>query len=149
MSSRPGVGVGPKGSAAGGWDLEDLLAIYARYASLVRYQEEALDEGDLEQFEELAEARRAIHEELGTGPPPLPSEEELDQRNRRLLEKVHEELRNAILNDVRLRAKLQRMKAGTREQVREVEGSGRRLDGYLAGEKASSGERSNRLNIRL
>ena len=49
-----------------------LLANYVKYAALVRFQEEALEEEDLDRFEDLAEAREAMQEELGDEPPPFP-----------------------------------------------------------------------------
>ncbi len=135
--------------AAAARPMEDLLAIYARYATLVRHQEEALEAEDLQRFEDLARARKAIQEELGAGPPPPAEDEEPDQQTRALLERIHEELREAGMRDARLMSRLQEMKRDAREHVRTVDGRGKPLDGYLAGEKASRGEGRARLNVRL
>ena len=146
--SRPGPSGGSGSGRSSDQDMRALLASYARYATLVRSQEEALDRDDMDRFEDLARAREEIQEELGDGPPPFPEEEELDSETKRYLERVWENFKDALLRDVRLRARLQKMKKDASTNLKTVEGRGDQAKGYLAGDEANSGERVNKLNVR-
>ena len=112
-------------------------------------REEALEAEDLDRFQDLAEAREAIQEELGTVPPSFPEEEELDSESRQYLERIYENFRDTLLRDTRLRARLQQMKKDASQKVTTVEGRGRQLKGYLAREEDKTGEGSSRLNVRF
>ncbi len=146
--SRPGPSGGRGSGKSSDQDMRALLASYARYATLVRSQEEALDQDDMDRFENLARAREEIQEELGDGPPPFPEVEELDSEAKRYLERVWENFRDALLRDTRLRARLQRMKKDASTNLKTVEGRGDQAKCYLAGDEANSGERVNKLNVR-
>lgn len=145
-SQNSGRQISKKGSTE---EMRALLANYVRYATLVRSQEEALEEEDLDRFQDLAEAREAIQEEMGTVPPSFPEEEELDAESRQYLERIYENFRDTLLRDTRLRARLQQMKKDASQSLTTVEGRGRQLKGYLAREEDKTGEGSSRLNVRF
>jgi len=144
---------GPSGRRASGKegkeDMKALLGMYARYASLVRFQEEALAEDDLEKFEDLARAREEIQEEVGSEPPAGLPEDYLDPEDKEFLEKVHEEIRDALLCDARIRDRLQQMKREASTNVKTVEGRGGQAKEYLTGDEARSADRPHQLNVRL
>lgn len=130
-------------------DMRALLANYVKYAALVRFQEEALEEEDLDRFEDLAEARGAIQEELGDEPPPLPDPARLDVQSREYLEKVYENFRDAIQRDTKLQTRLKKLKKEASGDLESVNGRDEQLKGYLKRDEVDTGNRRSRLNVRL
>lgn len=128
---------------------QDRLEAYARYAALVRGQEEALENDDLERFREMAEAREEIQRELGAGPHQFPEEGELDPENLELLRRVHADLRDAQSRDLRLRARLRDLRKSTSGEVRTVADRGGQIRQYLVGDNNPEDDSPARLNIRL
>lgn len=144
-SSPPGSG-SPRGDPNP--DMRALLATFARYATLVRFQEAALENEDMDRFEDLAKAREAIQEEIGSGPPSIAAIDDLDSESQEYLEQVYEEFRDALLRDVRIRGMLQKMKKDATGSIKTVEGRGGQAKEYLSGEETNSGDRPSQLNIR-
>jgi len=130
-------------------EMRAILANYVKYAALVRFQEEALEEEDLDRFEDLAEAREAIQEELGTDPSSLPDPAKLDAENREYFEKVYESFRDAMRRDTGLQTRLKRLKKETSTDLESMNGRDEQLKGYLKRDEVNSGKRSGRLNVRL
>ena len=130
-------------------DMASLLAGYVRYAALIQFQEEALEEEDLERFHELARERDVLQEELGEAPIGRMEAETLDAENRERLDRVHAALREAVLRDSRIRARLQAMKRGTSKEAGTAQHRAHKLKGYLERDEVGSGGRSRRLNVRL
>jgi hypothetical protein len=129
--------------------MKALLAMYARYADLVRFQEAALEKEDLNRFEDLARARQEIQAEVDSVNPSLLRGDTLDPESQMYLEKVHEELRDALLRDARIRSRLQGMKKDASTTLRDVEDRGGRAREYLTGDEVHTPRRSNQVNIRL
>jgi hypothetical protein len=129
--------------------MRSVLANYVRYMALIRFQEEALEEEDLDRFETLAEARGVLQEELGAGPPAFPDGEELDQERRDYLEGIYEHLRESVQRDARLQLRLKELKQGVSRDLEGMKGRDKKLKGYLEKDEAVTGERESRLNVRL
>ncbi len=130
-------------------DLRRRLAAYSRYAELVRGQIRAVQEENLERFNELAEARERVQDELGASPPEPPSPHSLDPEGRALLEKMTAELREALAGDRELRALLSRERSLVASQLRAMSERGGNARRYLTGEAPSALGRPARLNVRL
>ena len=129
-------------------DMRAILTRYVRYATLIRYQEEALDREDLDRFEELAQARDALQEEL-KGAPPIPDPDELDPDCREYLDRILENFRDTLHLDARLRARLQKMKNEASLNLKTMDGRGGQVRGCLEGDENKLGKQSGRFNVRL
>lgn len=146
---RPGPG--GSGSTRKGTprDMPSLLARYVRYAALIEFQEEALEEEDLERFHELAREREELQKELDEAPGSGIEPASPDPGHREHLDRLYAALKEAVSADARLRARLQEMKRGTSKEVGAAQGRARELRGYLERDEVGSGSRSKRLNVRL
>ena len=127
--------------------LRQRLAAYARYVALVRAQEEALEEGDLERHAELGEAREEIQSELGAAP----SEHELsvasrDPEARALLEGTLSSLRSALARDERMRRNLASLRNETGGKIRTMGARRCQVHNYLQGSGAVTEPRESKLN---
>ncbi len=139
---EPGEGLDPQ-------EVRRRLDLYARYARLIDDQVLAVDSGNMDRFQELAEARDQIQEALAEDDGSLPSAEALDPENRRLLESVRQDLRAALARDQELRKRLGELREETREQVHAMarrEGGVRR---YVADDGPAPREGAGRINVRL
>lgn len=130
-------------------DMRTLLASYVKYAALVQFQEEALEEEDLDRYDDLAEAREALQEELGDEPPPFPDPDRLDAENREYFERVYESFRDALERDTQLQTRLKRLKKEASTDLEGMKGRDEQLKGYLKGDEATTGHRKGRLNVRM
>jgi hypothetical protein len=125
------------------------LSNYVKYAALVKYQEEALEDEDLDRFEDLADARAAIQKELGQEPAPRPELETLDPKTRECFERAYENFREAVERDVRLQSRLTEMKQAASTEMEQANGRDQQLKEYLVRDEVPAGKSKGRLNIRL
>jgi hypothetical protein len=114
-----------------------------------RWKKKTWEEEDLDRFEELAREREEIQEEVGSGPPIVMPKDYLDPEDQEFLEKVHEEIRDALLCDARIRDRLQKLKKTASTDIKTMEGRGGQAKEYLTGEDARSTDRPHQLNVRL
>jgi hypothetical protein len=101
---------------AGGELAKERLTQYLRYASLVAEQELALDEEDVERFNELGKQIADLREELG--PAGLVDETSIDSEA-----EVHETaqvLRQTLVVNQRIQARLATMRHDNAGQIREL-----------------------------
>ncbi len=128
-------------------DLLYRLSSYARYVALIKAQEEALEEGDLERHESLAKARQELQDELGE----LPSREELaaassDPEARTLMETTLSSLRSAMARDERMRSVLKELRDDTGGRIRTMARRKKPVERYLAGGGPGGDRQSPRVN---
>ena len=102
------------------------LHLYARYAALVNQQEHALDEEDLEAFQELADSRDDLQKQIESLETPEPTDE-----HRSLREEAAKTLRSALAADGRVRSKLAVLRQHTLEGIRHMDDRGRGARRYI------------------
>ena len=100
--------------------IEQRLALYRRYASVVDEQELALDEGDLDRFSELNVTRRSIEVEVEAvhiSPELAPDPETLEAIGRAV-----DSLRSVEAQQRRVESKLKAMRQSVSDQIGELAG---------------------------
>jgi hypothetical protein len=134
-------------SDSSGDGLRKRLAAYSRYVALVRAQEEAVENGDLERFAELGEAREEIQEELGDTPADGEIEVEAgDPQGKALVEWAMSELRSAMARDERIQRALDDLRREGAESIRTMESRKEHVDTYLAGKDSGVPRPPSRVN---
>jgi len=109
--------------------IEQRLALYRRYASVIGEQESALDEGDLDRFSELNVARRSIEAEVEAihwSPEITPDQETLDAIGRAV-----DSLRSVEARQRQLELKLKNMRQEVGAQIGDLAGRKGGLRSYL------------------
>jgi hypothetical protein len=79
----------------------------------------------------------------------MPAVDYLDPDDQEYLEKIHEEIREALLVDMRIRARLQKMRKNASHDIKTAGDRSGQAKEYLTGEEAKSSGRLHRLNVRL
>jgi hypothetical protein len=129
--------------------LRSRVDAYRRYAELLAAQLSALEGGDLDAFDALAELRDRLAEEIDAGPtlpsewrhdPTAPSDPEVD----RLLVEAQHALARCAEADQLVRQRLQGLRAETLAAIRSIEGRQPAVRQYLEADAPSG-----RLDVRL
>jgi len=140
-------GHAPEVPSVSGDDLLYRLAAYSKYVALVRAQEEALEDGDLERHAQLGEARQEIQNQLGDAP----SGEELvvassDPEASALVEQALSSLRSAMARDEGMRMTLEALKRETAGSIRSMESRRGQVHSYLNGQDPRGAHPAPRVN---
>ena len=122
------------------------LRLYARYATLVNEQERALDEGDLEAFQGLADSRDEVQEQVERMEDPDAPESTDDSPA--LRDEAAEFLRSALAADGRVRSKLADLRQHTLEGIRQMDNREEGARRYIE-EAAKRPDTASRVDVRL
>ena len=144
---RGHVTAGAPGNGPG--TLKDRLAVYRRYAAVVRAQHAALREEDVARFSELAEDRQKIQDELGQDAPGIPGPAEGEEEGKVMVDGIRTELEEVLALDRDIQARLIRMRGGVAAQLKEISSRRGGARKYLTRDSMSATERETRLNVRL
>ena len=138
---------GPSRSATPERAVEDRLEALRRYATLVIHQARALEDDDLDRFQELADEREVLQEALDDAEP---VELGLDSPGvQQLLNRAGTELRAAAEADASILARLGRTRRETATDIRAMEARGPQVRRYLREEESGRVTGRSRINIRL
>ncbi len=122
----------PRFPGSGRDGLARRLEAYARYAAVVRAQEEAIETGDLERFTELGEARQGLQEELDADASGEDLEEAMGSpEGRALVEGVRTSLQSALARDQRIRKALGGLRGDLAGSLRSMESRRGQVGSYL------------------
>lgn len=97
---------------AGGEVARDRLTQFVRYANLVAEQEAALEDGDLDRFEELADSVTELRGMIGAARAAETPEDEHEQ--------AEEVLREALAANLRIQTRLQSMRGQDAARIRSI-----------------------------
>lgn len=117
------------------FSLHQRLQLYARYASLVAAQEQALDQNDLEEFETLRDSRDDLQGDLEEAGGPLheSSQARLDEVSEALVGEALRGLQTALAADRRIHQKLGAIQGKILEEFRRIETTSSAAQHYLKG----------------
>jgi len=138
---------GPSGLRNG--NLNNRLAVYRRYADVVRAQLRALQEEDVSRFQELAEDRQKIQDELGQDAPGIPASGESEADGQVLVDGVRDELEEVLALDRDIQNRLVRMRGKVAAQLRDISTRKGSAKAYLTRDSLSEVKGNARLNVRL
>ena len=125
--------------------------MYSRYTSLVAAQEQALDQGDLEEFGTLTDAREELQDDLEEAGGPLHEslQAQLDEASEALVAEAMRGLRTALEADRRIRQKLEAIRDETMDEFRRIENTGPGAQRYLEGAENPEERPPARVDIKL
>lgn len=130
-SLRPGGETPSARSVEHDGDVEhERIVAYARYRTLIEAQEGALEDGDLDRYEELTERAREMED---GGPLALPDAGEIGALPDEVADRLRSEVRAALAAQRRVRSRLEGLRDRTQEELRTLPGEGRRVRRYLEG----------------
>ena len=135
-----------------GWEdgsPDNRLAVYRRYAEVVRAQLQALQEEDLSRFSELAEDRQRIQDELGQDAPGIPATGKSEAGGQVLVDGARDELEEVMALDRDIQNRLVRMRGKVAAQLRDISSRKDSARAYLTRDSLSEVEGNARLNVRL
>ena len=133
------------------FNLHQRLQLYSRYTSLVAAQEQALDQGDMEEFETLTDSREELQEDLEEAGGPLHEslQARLDEASEALVGKAMRDLRTALEADRRIRQKLEAIRDETLDEFRRIETIGPGAQRYLEGAEKPEERPPARVDVKL
>ena len=138
---------GPSGSESR--NRKNRLAVYRRYADIVRAQLRALDEEDLSRFSEVAEDRQRIQDELGQDAPGIPTPGEAEPDGKVMVDGIRNELEEVLALDKDIQARLIRMRGEVAAQLKGVSSRRGSAREYLTRDSLSEADGKTHLNVRL
>jgi len=125
------------------------LAVYRRYAAIVREQFRALEEEDLSRFEELATDRQKIQDEMGQDAPGIPAPGQSDPEGAVMVDGIRNELEEVLALDREIQSRLVGMRGNLVTQMRDISSRKGSAREYLSHEPPPEPEQRTRLNVRL
>lgn len=116
------------------------LALYVRYAELVKAQEAALAAEDLEAFAALAGELEEIRGSVGgAGRPRLEPADDAEAGGPELLEEASSILRSTLARTQRIQARLSALRRAQGDQIRTLKGRAPQARRYTAADGDSAG----------
>lgn len=125
------------------------LAVYRRYAAIVREQFRALEDEDLTRFEALADDRQKIQDEMGQDAPGIPAPGQSESDGTVMVDGIRNELEEVLALDREIQSRLIRLRGQVASQVRDISSRKGSAREYLSHEPTPEADQRGRLNVRL